>query len=304
MTALRIGTRRSPLAVAQAELVARLLGGLGSVTEVIPMSTSGDEEAAPTSGLPGGLKGLWTDTILDALESGEIDVAVHSAKDLPADEEDGFVIGAVPERADPRDVLVMRDGQMKPNATIGTSSIRRSAQLLAAFPGMRVTPIRGNVETRLRKLAEGEVDALMLAAAGLERLGLEPEHARPLDVNEMVPAPGQGCLAIQCRDDDADTIAVLGEIDHEPSNRALMAERSLMWRLGGGCALPLGGFAIAGRDGVTLQALIASPDGGRVIRTEATAPTAEDVAASVAKTLIAEGAEQILAEVLPESSTG
>ncbi len=301
MSALRIGTRRSSLAVAQAQLVAGLLGAQGSATEIVEMSTSGDEGAAPPSGVPGGLKGLWTDTILDALESGEIDVAVHSAKDLPADEDDGFVIGAVPERADPRDVLVMSDGTMRPNASIGTSSIRRSAQLLAAFPGMRVMPMRGNVDTRLRKLADGEVDALVLAAAGLERLGIEPEHARPLDVTEMVPAPGQGCLAIQCRDDDDDTMAVLGEIDHEPSHRALMAERSLVWRLGGGCALPLGGFAIAGRDGVTLQALISTADGGRVIRSEATAPTAEDAAAQVAKALIAEGAEQILAEVLAES---
>ncbi|MEO8477759.1 MAG: hydroxymethylbilane synthase [Actinomycetota bacterium] len=296
MTTLRIGTRRSALALAQAEEVAARLGAHGTSAEIVPMKTSGDEGAAPDAS-PQGLKGLWIDTILDALEAGEIDLAVHSAKDLPAEDDDGFVIGAVPERADPRDVLITRDARLKPNAVIGTSSLRRRAQLLAAFPGLSVAPLRGNVDTRLRKLADGEVDAAVLAAAGLSRLGIEPAHARPLEAAEMVPAPGQGCLALQCRDDDDRTMEALAPLDHRISHLALDAERSLMWRLGGGCALPLGAFATVDGDAVRLIAMIATPDGALVLRVDETAGTPEDVAALAARALIAAGAEEILAEV-------
>lgn len=297
MTTLRIGTRRSTLAVAQAEEVAARLAAHGVGAELVPMSTSGDEGVAPDAS-PQGLKGLWTDTILDALEAGEIDLAVHSAKDLPAEDEDGFVIGAVPERADPRDVLVTREDHLKPNAVIGTSSLRRRAQLLAAFPGLTVAPLRGNVDTRLRKLAEGEVDAALLAAAGLARLGLEPAHTRTLETAEMVPAPGQGCLALQCRDDDDRTIEALAPLDHHVSHLALDAERSLMWRLGGGCSLPLGAFASVDGEVVRLVAMIATADGALVLRVDETAGTPEDVAGLAARALIAAGAEEILAEVV------
>ena len=214
MSALRIGTRRSPLALAQAEEIRIRLDATGVIADIVPMSTSGDEGARADSS-PQGLKGLWIDTILDALESGEIDLAVHSAKDLPAEEDEGFTIAAVPEREDPSDVLICREpGELRGGALIGTSSVRRRAQLLAAFPGLEVVDLRGNVETRLRKLEEGEVDAAVLAAAGLSRLGLAPEHARALPLAMMVPAPGQGCLAVQARDDDDDTIAALAPLDH------------------------------------------------------------------------------------------
>jgi len=299
VTSLRIGTRRSALAVAQAEEVAARLAAHGVGAELVPMTTSGDEGAAPDTS-PQGLKGLWTDTILDALEAGEIDLAVHSAKDLPAEEDDGFVIGAVPERADARDVLITREERLRPNAVIGTSSLRRRAQLLAAFPGLTVAPLRGNVDTRLRKLAEGEVDAALLAAAGLARLGIEPEHARALEAAEMVPAPGQGCLALQCRDDDDRTMEALGPIDHRASHLALDAERSLMWRLGGGCSLPLGAFATVDGEVVRMVAMIATADGDRVIRVDETGGAPEDVAGLVARALIAAGAEEILAEVVGE----
>jgi hydroxymethylbilane synthase len=299
VTTLRIGTRRSPLAVAQAEEVASRLGAHGIGSELVPMRTSGDDGAAPDAP-PQGLKGLWVDTILDALEAGEIDLAVHSAKDLPAEDEEGFVIGAVPERADHRDVLITREERLKPDAVIGTSSLRRRAQLLAAFPSLTVAPLRGNVDTRLRKVAEGEVDAAVLAAAGLARLGIEPEHARPLEAAEMVPAPGQGCLALQCRDDDDRTLEALGPLDDRPSHLALDAERSLMWRLGGGCALPLGAFAAIDGDVVRLIAMIATADGDRVLRVDETAATPEDVAGLAARSLIAAGAEEILAEVVGE----
>jgi hydroxymethylbilane synthase len=297
VSALRIGTRRSPLALAQAEEIRVRLEAIGIIAEIVPMRTSGDE-GTPASESPTGLKGLWIDTILDALEAGEIDVAVHSAKDLPADEDDGFTIAAVPERESAADVLVRRDdSSFRPGALIGTSSLRRKAQLLAAFPGLEVVDLRGNVGTRLRKVADGEVDAAVLAAAGLARLDLHPPHAKPLPFDVMVPAPGQGCLAVQTRSDDDDTIAAVAPLDHGPSHRALDAERSLTWRLGGGCSLPLGAYATIGSEAISMIATIATPDGTRVLRAETEGATPEDTATAAAKELIAQGAEGILAEV-------
>jgi hydroxymethylbilane synthase len=299
MTPLKIGTRRSRLALAQAEEVRRSLAVHGVSVEIVPMRTSGDE-GATAGDSPQGLKGLWIDTILDALDNEDIDLAVHSAKDLPAEEDDGFVIAAVPARADPWDVLITREpGALPEGAAIGTSALRRQAQLLAGFPGVTVRDLRGNVETRLRKLAEGEVDAAVLAAAGLARLGLAPDHALPLPLTVMVPAPGQGCLALQCRDDDAHTRDLLAPLDHAASHAALDAERSVMWRLGGGCALPLGAYAEPIEGGLRLTAVIAVPDGSEILRVERSAETPEGVAALVAKDLIEGGAEQILDEARP-----
>jgi hydroxymethylbilane synthase len=296
VSVLRIGTRRSPLALAQAEEIRIRLQATGVLADIVPMSTSGDEGASAVAS-PQGLKGLWIDTILDALEAGDIDIAVHSAKDLPAEDDEGFTIAAVPEREDPSDVLVSRDASsLPPGALIGTSSLRRRAQLLAGFPGLEVVDLRGNVQTRLRKVAEGEVDAAVLAAAGLHRLGLEPEHARALPLAMMVPAPGQGCLAVQTRDDDDDAMAAVAPLDHAPSHRALDAERSLMWRLGGGCALPLGAHAIAGVESISLSAIVATPDGTTVLRAESEGGTPEDAATAAAKELIDQGAERILDE--------
>jgi hydroxymethylbilane synthase len=297
VSALRIGTRRSPLALAQAEEIRVRLEATGVLADIVPMSTTGDDGVLPADSAQG-LKGLWIDTILDALESGEIDIAVHSAKDLPAEEDEGFTIAAVPEREDPSDVLICREpGELRGGALIGTSSVRRRAQLLAAFPGLEMVDLRGNVQTRLRKLEDGEVDAAVLAAAGLSRLGLAPDNARALPLAMMVPAPGQGCLAVQTRDDDGDTIAAVAPLDHAPSHRALDAERSLMWRLGGGCALPLGALATVGVETIALTAVIATADGTTVLRVETQGPTPEDVAALAAKELISRGAERILDDV-------
>jgi hydroxymethylbilane synthase len=294
VTTLRIGTRRSKLALAQADEVRRLLAVHDVGADIVPMTTSGDE-GAPATEHPQGLKGLWIDTILDALDTGEIDVAVHSAKDLPAEDDDGFVIAAVPARAEPWDVLVMRQpGALPPGAAIGTSALRRRAQLLAGFPGVTVLDLRGNVDTRLRKLAEGEVDAAVLAAAGLARLGVAPDHATPLPLSVMVPAPGQGCLALQCRGDDEAVRDHLQPLDHAMSHAALDAERSVMWRLGGGCALPLGAYAEPIEGGLKLTAVIAVPDGSEILRVERSAETAEGVAGLVARDLIDGGAERIL----------
>jgi hydroxymethylbilane synthase len=294
---LRIGSRRSALAIVQAELVRDAMLAGGTEAEIVPMTTSGDQGAGASSS-PQGLKGLWIDSILDALETGEIDLAVHSAKDLPADDEDGFTLGAVPQRADPFDVIVTRSEGLPPRAVIGTSAIRRRAQLLASFPGLEVVELRGNVDTRLAKLEAGDVDAAVLAAAGLERLGIAPAHARRLPLEQMVPAPGQGCLAVQCRDDDERTLEALRPLDHPPSHAALDAERSLMWRLGGGCALPLGAHAdVDSLGSIRMTALVATPEGAHVIRVEAEGSDPETVAGLAARALIERGAEDVLAEV-------
>jgi hydroxymethylbilane synthase len=303
VTTVRIGTRRSALATAQAELVAQLLRSLGLQSEIVQMTTTGDE-GTPASASPQGLKGLWIDAIVDALRHGEIDVAVHSAKDLPAEDDEDIVITAVPWRAEPNDVLVLRDGtDVKPGIVVGTSSIRRKAQLLAAFPGVGVTDLRGNVDTRLRKLARGEVDAAVLAAAGLFRLGIEPPHVRTLTLQEMVPAPGQGALAIQCRADDRITQARLNPIDHRPSHRALDAERALMRRIGGGCALPLGGIAAVRGETIRLAGLVAAVDGTKLVRAAAESDDPERAADVVAEKLLADGAGRILAEVRASASS-
>lgn len=290
---LRIGTRRSPLALAQADEVRRLLAANGTDAELVPMSTSGDEGAAADSS-PAGLKGLFVDTILEALATGTIDVAVHSAKDLPAADDDGFVIAAVPRRENPLDVLVAHEAALSHAARIGTSSVRRRAQLLRAFPGFDIVELRGNLDTRLRKVSDGEVDAAVLAVAGLRRLGATPDHLIPLSLDEMVPAPGQGSLALQVRDDDERTTAVLAPLDHRPSHRALDAERSLTWRFGGGCTLPLGALATVEGGRIDLLAVVASPDGSRLARAEVSSDSPEDAAAAAARKLLKLGAEEIL----------
>jgi len=297
MRVLRIGTRRSRLAMVQAEHTQDLLRLQGVDADIVPMTTTGDE-GAPAGTSAQGLKGLWIDTILDALRDGRIDVAVHSAKDMPAEDDEGLVIGAVPQRADPHDLLVLRaEGRLTAGMVVGTSSLRRKAQLLAGYPGIGVADLRGNVETRLRKLADGDVDAAVLAAAGLARLGIEPPHATPLGLDVMIPAPGQGCLAIQCRADDREVAAVLTVLDHRPSRMALDAERALMRRIGGGCALPLGAIGAIRGDVLRLVAVVASTDGVRVVKAAAESEDPQRAADLVAEQLLAGGADRILAEV-------
>jgi hydroxymethylbilane synthase len=297
---LRIGTRRSRLALVQAEIVRDSLRGAGADAVLVPMTTSGDE-GAPASSSPSGLKGLWIDTIIDALRAGEIDLAVHSAKDLPAEDDPDVVLGAIPERADPRDVLVLRnEGDLQAGMVVGTSSLRRGAQIRAAFAGVDIAPLRGNVDTRLRKLSDGDVDATILAAAGLVRLGIEPAHTRALSIEQMVPAPGQGCLAVQCRSEDRELRALLTQLDHRISRMSLEAERELTRRLGGGCSLPLGAIAAARGDVLRLAAVVAAPDGGRVMHAAAESEDPMRAAAIVADRLLAGGADRILDEVRAE----
>lgn len=295
---LRIGTRRSRLALAQAEEVATALRRNGHEAELVPMTTSGDRGVDAESD-PAGLKGLFVAEIVRALLDGAVDLAVHSAKDLPAQDEEGLLIAAVPERASALDVLVTREDGLEPGARVGTSSVRRQAQVFRWRPDVLLKDVGGNVDTRLRKLAEGEVEALVLAAAGLLRLGIVPEHAAPMSLAEMVPAPGQGCLAVQTRADDAATREIVAALDHRPSRDALVAERALMRALGGGCALPLGAFAERVDAGMRMVAIALTPDGGRSARAEVQAPTPEEVAELARLDLAAGGAEEILAAVRP-----
>jgi hydroxymethylbilane synthase len=295
---LRIGTRGSRLALAQSREVADAISASGVETELVTVTTAGDRGADPASD-PAGVKGLFVTEIVRALLDGEVDMAVHSAKDLPADETQGVVIAAVPERASALDVLVTRHGDLRPGARVGTSSIRRRAQVFRLRPDVIVGDLRGNVDTRLRKLGDGEVDALIIAGAGLLRLGLVPEHAAPMSLAEMVPAPGQGCLAVQARASDGATIEVLSALDHAASRMALEAERGLMARLGGGCALPLGAFAESVPRGVRLLAIALSPDGSRIVRTEVDGETPDEVAELAALDMSAGGADEILGLVRP-----
>lgn len=290
---LRIGTRRSRLALAQAGEVAARLGAFGVATELVPIETSGDR-GAPATASPQGLKGLFVAEIVRALVDGDVDVAVHSAKDLPAEDAAGVVFGAVPRREAPFDVLVRHEAELPDGAVVGTSSLRRRAQLVRARPGVRVVDVRGNVDTRLAKLAGGELDALVLAAAGLARLGVTPRYQTTLHADEMVPAPGQGTLVVQVREGDGETLQRIAVLEDPATRTTLTAERALMARLGGGCALPLGALATLHGEGVHLTAVVATPDGQRIVRTDAEARRPEEAADAAADRLLSRGANEIL----------
>jgi hydroxymethylbilane synthase len=285
--------------MAQAGIVRLMLKAQGIDADLLPLSTSGDE-GAPAANGDG--KDRWVDAIVEALRTGAADLAVHSAKDLPADDPDDLVIGAVPERGDARDVLVATDpafvdmdGRPRAGARLGTSSLRRVAQLRAAFAGIEIVDLRGNVPTRLRKVtAEGAADIAVLAAAGLARLDLKPAHVYPLDVDVMVPAPGQGALAVQCRAEDRRLLPTLMLLDHRASRTTLAAERALTSRLGGDCNLPLGAIAAMRGDLVRLAACVAMPDGSQVVRAAAEAGDPEGAADLVAEQLRRDGADAIL----------
>lgn len=266
-TTLRIGTRRSRLALAQAGIAADALGPVAGNGELVPISTSGDAISArhPTASWVE-TDGQFTRELERALLDERVDVVVHSYKDLPTAPVDGLVIGAVLERADARDCLITIDGTdlegLAFGARIGTSSPRRAAQLAAARPDLIALPIRGNVETRLRRLEAGEYDAVILAAAGLDRLGIEvPERSRlPYDL--MLPAPAQGALALQVRSADTELRARLATVDHRPTRIAVDAERSLLRRIGGGCLAPLGALGEVDGDRLRLRAAHELAGGG------------------------------------------
>ena len=266
------------------------------------MATSGDRGVG-SAGSPQGIKGLFVAEIVQALVEGRVDLAVHSAKDLPSEDPEGVTIAAVPERAAPFDVLITRGGgDLAQGGVVGTSSIRRTAQLRRVRPDLIVTSLRGNVDTRLAKLDRGEIDGLVLAAAGLARLGISPPSAVPFPMGEMVPAPGQGALAIQARADDRDTLAMAERLDHAPSRSAFDAERYLVMSMGGGCALPLGAYAEQRDGAVRLLAVVIRPDGSDLVWAQAEAPSPREAADEVARILEAGGARAILADVRADAS--
>jgi hydroxymethylbilane synthase len=291
---IRIGTRGSPLALAQAREVAALLAERDVEAELVPVSTAGDRGASPRDA-PAGVKGLFVAEITEALARGEVDVAVHSAKDLPSEDPGGIEVAAVPTRALPYDVMVSNDPDVPAAGRVGTSSLRRQAQLRRMRPELDVVDVRGNVGTRLRKMAEGSYDAVVLAAAGLARLGISPDNAVPLPVDQMVPAPGQGALAVQAREGHraAETVRAL---DDPRSRTAFETERRLVNLLGGGCRLPLGAYA-EGRDGaIRLLAVVIRPDGSDLLWSQVEAARPEEAAGEAAEVLLEAGADRILAE--------
>ena len=284
--AVRLGTRRSALAMIQSRWVAERLekalvaAGRPGVVELVEVTTHGDRTTAPLSTLGG--TGVFVSALRDALLDGSIDIAVHSLKDLPTAPAAGLVVAAVPVREDPRDVLVARDGltlgELPPGTRIGTGSPRRAAQVRALGLGHEVVDIRGNVDTRLRMVADGTLDAVVLARAGLLRLERADEATEVFDPLLMLPAPGQGALAVECRADDGEIRAVLGELDDHATRSCVVAERALLARLEAGCAAPVGALAdvALGDDGdeLLLRAVIVSVDGAVSIRRSASAPLA------------------------------
>ncbi len=280
---LVLATRRSALALAQARAFAKDLAAHwpGLAVEELQVVTTGDRvQTVPLSEVGG--KGLFTKEIEEALGRGEAHFAVHSFKDVPAEVSPLFTIACVPPRADPRDVLVTRSGagllDLPAGSRVGTSSLRRAMQLALARPDLTMMPLRGNVDTRLRKLESGELDAIVLASAGLSRLGLSARATEVLDPMIVIPAPGQGALAIECRADDAATRATLAPLTDANTEIAVACERGVMHAVGGNCTVPFGAYAR--RDGETLRlhAILAGPTGGPPRRVERAMPWPRDPA--------------------------
>ena len=300
----RLGTRGSALALAQSRTVADALRqhtGVG--IELVEIVTAGDRSSAPVQRLG---VGVFVSALRDALVAKEIDFAVHSYKDLPTAPFDGLHIAAVPPRQDPRDALVARDGltlaELGPGSTVGTGALRRMAQLHALGRDLNPVSIRGNVDTRLRKVATGELDAVVLARAGIARLGRAGEITETLDPMLMLPAPAQGALAVECRADDAPVIEALSTLDDEFARAAVTAERALLARLEAGCSAPVAGLAevAEGDHGqeIYLRGAVFSPDGTQAIRLSRTGTLAgsAELGHGLAEELLAAGASQILGE--------
>jgi hydroxymethylbilane synthase len=293
---IRLGSRGSALAVAQATLVAKGLETLGEDVEMVAIRTSGDERPAGAPAPETSDKARFVKEIEEALLAREIDLAVHSAKDVPSQLPDGLAIVGVPERADARDALCgVPDLESLPEgAAVGTASLRRRAQLLAARPDLDVREVRGNVDTRLRRLADDGLHALVLAAAGLARLGRE--EGEPIPEEQMTPAPGQGCLALEARADDETATSLAARLTHRDSLVALTAERALVEALAATCHTPVGAHARLTGAGLALDAFAGMPDGSRWIRDSAAADAADPTALgrAVGERMLAAGARELL----------
>lgn len=301
---LIIGSRRSRLAMRQAEAVRDALNAAHPdlQVEIVPVVTAGDRAQDRDGTMLTG-KGVFVREIEEALLSGRIDAAVHSAKDVPVDLPGTCALIAYPEREDARDVLAGTKGrwlsELPQGAVVATSSARRAVQIKVLRTDVTVVPVRGNVDTRLRKAAEGEYQAAVLAAAGLLRLGLFDEIAQYFEPEEMLPAPGQGALCVEARAGDTRVAALFADTDHAPTRTAVMAERSFLAAVGGGCEAPIGAYATLAGDRLDLMGLVAAPESGRIVRDRLEGPAADPagLGRALAQRVLAAGGQECLDEV-------
>jgi hydroxymethylbilane synthase len=306
MTKLRLGTRKSLMATTQSQLVAdRLTQLTGYAVELVGVTTEGDVSKALLAQMGG--TGVFVSGLRDRLLAGEVDFAVHSLKDLPTAPAPGIALAAVPVRDDPRDALCGPPGEtikladLPRGARVGTGSPRRMAQLRALRPDLEVVPIRGNADTRLRKPVEGELDAVVLAYAGLGRIGRLDAVAEVFEPDQMLPAPGQGALALECRADRADLIELLGAVDDAATRAAVTAERTVLAALEAGCSAPVGAYAVTHHEELHLTAAVVGYDGARQVRMSASGhpSRAQELGRGLADRLLAEGADQLMGEHAP-----
>lgn len=303
MLLIRIATRKSALALWQAEHVAARLreAAAGCEVELVPLSTLGDEVLDRSLQKIGG-KGLFIKELEVAMQAGKADIAVHSMKDVPAEMPDGFCLAAILERGNPADALLTNDRRtlatLRDGARVGSSSLRRQAQILAARPDVSVAPLRGNVNTRIGKLDSGEFDAIVLAAAGMERLQLEDRISEQLTPDRMLPAAGQGTIGIECLADRADLRDLLLRLEHGPTKSVTLAERAVAHRLQANCESPVASHAVLDGDTLHLDALVARADGSRILRRQRSGPAADavQIGAHLADELLGDGAAALLRE--------
>lgn len=301
---LRIATRKSALALWQAEYVKAELEKFHTdlTVELVPMSTKGDKILDTPLAKIGG-KGLFVKELEQAMLEGRADIAVHSMKDVPVDFPDGLELHTICEREDPRDAFVSNCykalSELPAGAVVGTSSLRRQCQIRAQRPDLVIKDLRGNVNTRLAKLDAGEFDAIILAAAGLIRLEMAERIASFVSVEDSLPANGQGAVGIECRSDDAQVQAWLAPLEHSETRMRVLAERAMNRRLEGGCQVPIGAYAEIDGEQLTLRGLVGAIDGSQILRGEQSGPVAdaEQLGVRLAESLLAQGADQILAEV-------
>ncbi len=305
-SSLRLGTRGSALALAQSGMIARAIERRGTPVELVTIRTSGDVATGSLAAQGG--KGLFVKEIEEALLRGQVDLAVHSLKDMPATLPAGLALVATPLRADARDVVVSAAGvgleRLPAGTRVGTSSLRRRALLAAVRPDLAVVELRGNVDTRLKKLASGEVDAVLLAAAGLARLGLAPSGAVPIDAARFVPAIGQGILALEARSDDVRVHAIVAALDDPTTRAAATAERAFLAAIGGDCHTPLAAYAVVTGDRLHMEALVASIDGREIVgdRFEGPVGAAAIVGTRLAAALVTRGAADLIARAVGVSA--
>ncbi|WP_110240992.1 hydroxymethylbilane synthase [Nocardioides gilvus] len=300
---LRLGTRASALATTQSGMVADAIRTeLGREVELVHITTEGDVNRGPLAQMGG--TGVFVSALRDALLDGRVDLAVHSLKDIPTTPAEGITLAAVPQREDPRDVLVARDGltlgELPAGSKVGTGSPRRAAQLAALGLGLEIVPIRGNVGTRIGKVTSGELDGILLAHAGLNRLGRGDEATEALDPLQMLPAPGQGALAIECRTEDREILDLLSALDHAPTRAAVVCERQVLATLEAGCSAPLGALAevVEGDDGdeLWIRAVALSGDGRLSVRKSSSGPPdqAREIGQRLGSEMLADGAADLM----------